>query len=529
MTWRVLVSDSLAEQGLEILRQEEEIAVDVRPGLKPEELQASIGPYHALLIRSGTKVKADSIAAAHELRVIGRAGIGIDNVDVDAATRRGIVVMNTPGGNNVTTAEHAISLLLALARNIPQATASMKAGRWEKGRFTGTEVCNKTLGILGLGNIGSIVAERARGLRMRVVAFDPFVTADAAAKAGVELVDLDGLFARADFVTIHTPLSAETRRLIDSRAIAKMRRGVRIINCARGGVVVEEDLAAAIREGHVAGAALDVFAEEPPRPDNPLVGLDQVVCTPHLGASTDEAQINVSVAVAEQVVAFLLRGVVQNAVNMPSLPPEVLAVLRPYLRLAEKLGSLQAQIVTEHANEIHIEYGGQAAELDTAPITAAVLRGLLASVFDSPVNYVNAPHLAKDRGIQVVESRTSRPTGFLNSVGVRVRTSAGETNVEGTVFGGDTLRVVNINGFHLEAAPDGYILLLQNQDVPGVVGRVGTLLGSSNVNIARLELGRERVGGMAVSLIHVDDPVPDSVLEQLRLVPNILSAQLIRL
>jgi D-3-phosphoglycerate dehydrogenase len=304
---------------------------------------------------------------------------------------------------------------------------------------------------------------------------------------------------------------------------------VRLVNCSRGEIVAEADLAAAIRAGHVAGAALDVFAQEPPAADNPLVGLEQVICTPHHGAQTDEAQLNVAVAVAEQVVAFLLRGAVQNAVNMPSLPPELLAVLRPYLRLAEKLGSLGTQIANDHPQEVHIEYGGEVAEQDTAPLTAAVLRGLLAPFFDSPVNYVNAPHLARERGVQVVESRTSQPSGFVNSIRVRVRTAAGETEVEGTVFADDTPRIVNINGFRLEAVPEGYILMLHNHDVPGVVGSVGTLLGASKVNIARLELGRERVGGMAVSLIHVDDLVPGPVLEQLRALPNILSAQLIRL
>jgi D-3-phosphoglycerate dehydrogenase len=529
MATRVLVTDPLAEEGLEIFRREPDLAVDVRPGMSPAELCDVIGPYEGVVIRSGTRITEAAITAAQRLRVIGRAGIGVDNIDVAAATRRGIVVMNTPGGNNVTTAEHAISLMLALARNIPQATASLKRGEWKRTQFVGAEICNKTLGVVGMGNIGSIVAERARGLRMRVIAFDPFVTTETAAKIGVELVTLEELFARSDFVTIHTPLTAETRRLVDAKALAKMRRGVRLINCARGEIVVEEDLAAAIRSGHVAGAALDVFAEEPPGPDNPLLALDRVICTPHLGAQTDEAQLNVAIAVAEQVAAFLIRGEVQNAVNMPSLPPELLTVLRPYLSLGEKLGSLQSQIIAGQPQEIRVQYGGEVTQHDTGPLTAAVLRGFLAPFFDSPVNYVNAPHLARERGIRVVESRTSTVRSFVNVIGVQVRTTAGETIVEGTVFGDQTLRIVNINGFGLEAAPEGYILMLHNRDVPGVVGRVGTLLGSSNVNIARLELGRERVGGMAVSLIHVDDAVPADVLEQLRAAPNILSAQLIKL
>jgi D-3-phosphoglycerate dehydrogenase len=529
MTHRVLLCDALADQGLAILRAAPEIDVEARPGITSAELAEVVAPFHGLIVRSGTNVTADVIARATNLRVIGRAGIGVDNVDVEAATRKGIVVMNTPGGSNVTTAEHAISLLLALVRNIPQAVASVKAGRWERQRFMGTEVCNKTLGVVGLGNIGAIVAERAVGLRMKVVAYDPFVTREVAAKLGAELVSLDELYARADFVSVHTPLTAETRGLIDARAIAKMKRGVRIINCARGGIVDEADLVAALRRGHVAGAALDVYSEEPPPADSPLLSLEQVVCTPHLGASTDEAQVNVAVAIAEQVVDFLLRDVVQNAVNMPSLRPEVLAVLRPYLRLGEKLGSLQGQMIGDGPQEVAIEYSGEVAEHDVAPITAAVLRGLLAPFFDATVNYVNAPHLARERGIKVVEARTTQASGFVNSIRVRVRTPVAATEVEGTVFGREKLRLVKINDFYLEAVPDGYIVMLHNRDVPGVVGRVGTLLGQREINIAGLELGRERVGGMAISLIHVDEPVPAEVLEELRTLPEIVSAQLIQL
>ena len=529
MEYRVLVADRLAEPGLEVFRREEQVQVDVREGLKPDELVAALPPYHALVVRSATRVPADAIGAAKSLRVIGRAGIGVDTIDVDAATQRGIVVMNTPGGNNVTTAEHAITLMLALARNVPQAAASLKAGRWERGRFMGAEVCNKTLGILGLGNIGSVVAERARGLRMRLVAFDPFATSEVAAKLGAELVTLDELYARADFITVHTPLTPETRGLINAEAMAKMKPGVRLINCARGGIIVEADLVAAVQSGHVAGVALDVFEQEPPGPDHPLLALEQVIGTPHLGASTDEAQINVAVGIAEQVVAFLVRGAVQNAVNVPSVRPEVLSVLRPYLVLGEKLGRLQTQIMAEPPQQIRIVYGGEVTEHDVSPITAAVLRGILTPYFDSPVNFVNAPHLARKRGIRVVESRTSKVSGFVNTVRVLVRTASGETDVEGTVFGHDTLRIVKINDFFLEAVPEGYILMLHNRDVPGVVGSVGTLLGASGVNIAGLELGREGVGGMAVSLIHVDEPVDSGVLEQLRQLPDILSAHLIHL
>ena len=528
-TYKVLVTDPLAPQGVERLRHCADIVVDVLPGLAPSELQRTIPPYHGLIVRSGTKVTKEVIAAGANLRVIGRAGIGVDNIDIEEATKRGIVVMNTPGGNKVATAEHAISLLLALARSIPQATASLKAGKWERGRFTGTEVCNKVLGVIGLGSIGAIVAERAQGLKMRILAFDPFITPETAARLKVELVSLDELCRQSDFITVHTPLTEETRGLVGSRAIARMKRGVRIINCARGGIVDEEALARAIQEGHVAGAALDVFIEEPPLADHPLLKLDQVICTPHLGAATDEAQINVAVAIAEQTVNFLTRGVIQNAVNVPSLTPEVLAVLRPYLLLGEKLGSFQAQMVAEAPMEVQVEYSGDVVEYEVAQVTAAVLRGLLSPFLEPTINYVNAPLIARERGIKVIESRSSRPGDFLNSVTVRVLRATGETLVEGAVFGNKAVRLVRVNDFYLEAVPEGYILMLHNRDVPGVVGAVGTLLGQRGINIAGLELGRERIGGMAISLIHVDDPVPLEVLTELRTLPPIVSAQLIRL
>jgi D-3-phosphoglycerate dehydrogenase len=529
MAHKVLITDALAPQGLERLRASADLAVDVQPGLSGEELAHVIAPYHGLIIRSGTRVTKAVIAAAANLRVIGRAGIGIDNIDVETATKRGIVVMNTPGGNNVTTAEHALSLLLALARNIPQANASLKAGRWEREKFTGTEVCNKVLGVIGLGNIGAIVAERALGLKMQVVAYDPFVSPEVAAKLRVELVSLDELYARADFITLHTPLTKETRGLIGAAAFAKVKKGVRIINCARGGIVDEEALFQAITNGTVAGAALDVFVEEPPPATHPLLQLDQVICTPHLGAATDEAQINVAVAIADQVAHFLTHGVIQNAVNFPALTAQMLAILHPYLMLGEKLGSFLAQIAAEAPLEVHVEYSGEIVEHDVTPATAAVLRGLLSPFLESPVNYVNAPLIARERGIRVVESRSSRPSDFLNSLTVRVAGETGATTVEGAVFSNNAVRLVRVNDFYLEAVLDGYILVLHNRDVPGVVGAVGTLLGQRGINIAGLELGRERIGGMAISLIHVDGQVPQEVLAELRTLEPITSAQLIHL
>ena len=528
--YRVLVSDKLSTQGLEILKSAPDVQVDNITGLKPPELAEKIGPYHGLIVRSASTVTAEVIAAAENLRVIGRAGVGVDNVNVDAATKRGIVVMNTPAGNNITTAEHAISMMLALARSIPQATASMKSGKWEKSRFTGSEVFNKTLGILGIGNIGSLVAERALGLKMRVIAYDPFISQQAAQRLGVELVSVDDLYARSDFISVHTPLNAETRGLVGATAFAKMKKGVRIINCARGGIVDEEALVAAINEGKVDGAAIDVFVKEPPPPDDPLLKLDQVIFTPHLGAATTEAQLNVAIAIAHQVVNYLTRGVIQDAVNVPSIGPELLEVLGPYLTLCEKLGSLQGQVLTAAPEEVAIEYAGEVAQYDVKSLTLAVLRGLLARVVESTaVNYVNAPAIARERGIRIVESKASESKGFSNLVTVSINTTKGPSIVAGAVFGQHVVRLVRINDFYLDSSPEGFILMLHNRDVPGVVGAVGTLLGKAKVNIARLELGREKIGGMAISLIHVDGSIPDPVLEELRKLPDIVSAQLVRL
>ncbi len=534
MAYRVLLSDSLGPEGLARLQEQPDLDLVARPGLKPAELLEIIPEFEGLVVRSSTKVTAEVIAHAKKLRVIGRAGIGVDNIDVEAATKRGIVVMNTPGGNNVTTAEHAIAMLLSLARNIPQAVADVRAGKWPREKWIGTEVCNKTLGIVGLGNIGTIVAERAVGLRMKVIAFDPFVTPEAAARMRVELVSLDDLFTRADFITLHTPLTTETRGLVGRESIARMKKGVRIVNCARGGIVDEAALAEAIESGQVAGAALDVFEKEPPPADHPLLQLDRVICTPHLGASTAEAQVNVAVAIAQQVGEFLTKGTINSAVNAPSLSPEVLQVLRPYLLLAEKLGALAAQLRKEAPEEITVQTTGEVAEREVKALGTAVLRGLLDQVIDLDlnytVNYVNAPTIARDRGIRVVTAVASESADYANAVRVEVKRVGGaSTIVQGAVFGAGTVRLTRIDDFRMEAVPDGHILMLHNRDVPGVVGRVGTLLGENGINIAGLELGREKVGGMALSLFHVDDPVPAEVLAQVRTLPQIVSAELLKL
>lgn len=526
---KILVTDPLAPQGLEVFERAPGFEVDLRVGLKPPEIKKIIGDYHGWVLRSGTKVTGDILETASNLKVIGRAGIGVENIDVEAASKKGIVVMNTPGGNNVTTAEHTISLMLSLARHIPQAVASLKAGKWSREKFVGVELCNKTLGVIGLGNVGRIVAERALGFKMKVIAHDPFVPPENAARQGVEMAGLDEIYARSDFITVHVPLTDETRGMINRKAFAKMKKGVRIINCARGGIVDEKDLADALRAGRVAGAALDVFVEEPPAPEHPLVKMDQVVATPHLGASTDEAQLNVSIAVAEQMVDFLTRGVIRYAVNVPSVSPELLAMLRPYLTLAEKLGSLQVQMLAALPQEMHVEYDGEVTQYDVSPLTLAVLKGILTPVMESSVNYVNAPVVARERGIKIVESKSSSASDFASSITVKAKTKNKELVVKGAIFGNNNPRIVKINNFYLEAVPEGYILILNNRDVPGVVGAVGTLLGQKGINIAGLELGREKVGGMAISFIHVDDPVPKETLEALRSLPGIVAAELVKL
>jgi len=526
---KILVTDSLAPEGLEIFKNADGFEVDVKIGLKPDELKKICHAYDGWVIRSGTKITADLIEAATNLKVIGRAGVGYENIDADAATKKGIVVMNTPGGNNVTTGEHTIALMMALARHIPQAVASLKSGKWDRNKFVGVEMCNKTIGVIGLGNVGRIVAERAAALRMKVIGYDPFIAAENIARMGVEPGTLEDIYAKADFITVHVPLTTDTQGLINKAAFAKMKRGVRIINCARGGIIEESDLAEAILQGRVAGAALDVYADEPPPPDHPLLRLDQIITTPHLGASTDEAQLNVAIAVAEQMVDFLARGVVRYAINVPSVSPELLNVLRPYLTLAEKLGSLHAQMAGVLPNEVQVEYRGDVTQYNLAPLTLAVLKGLLSPVMEFAVNYVNAPILARERGIKIVESKGEEATDFASSIIVRAKNGKESLEVEGAIFAAKHPRIVRVNSFYLEAVPEGYILVLQNKDVPGVVGAVGTILGNHGLNIAGMELGRSEKGGNAISFTHVDEAVSKKALDDLRALPQIVSATLVKL
>ncbi|MDJ0786855.1 MAG: phosphoglycerate dehydrogenase [Myxococcota bacterium] len=526
---KVLVSDSLADAGLEILEAAGGIEVVNKPGLSPEELIEEIRDVEGLVIRSGTTVTAEVIAAAEKLRVVGRAGIGVDNVDVPAATSRGIVVVNTPEGNNVTTAEHAIALLVSLARHIPHATASMKAGKWEKKKFQGMELFNRTLGVIGLGNIGRIAALRGRGLGMRVLAADPYTSADTAQRLDVELVSLDELLERADAVTVHVPRTKETTGLLGSEAFAKMRDGVLVVNAARGGIVDEEALLRALDAGKVGGAALDVFVEEPPPADHPLVAHPRVICTPHLGASTEQAQINVSIAVAEQVRDYLVDGIVRNAVNVPSVSPELLEQIRPYLTLGEKLGRFQGQLCTGAVEEIEIEYAGDVSSLRVAPITVAVLKGFLESITDS-VNMVNASVIAQERGIKVIESKSSQPYDFASTITTKVRGCDGGTRlIAGALFHGEQPRIVRVDDFMLEAIPEGPTILLRNHDRPGVVGVVGRLLGESGINISRMQLALVRERGEAAMLVNVE-PLPDEkTMDALRGVDNMIDAKLVDL
>jgi D-3-phosphoglycerate dehydrogenase len=515
---KVLISDKMDPRAAEIFR-ERGVEVDEITGKTKEELIAMIDQYDGLAIRSSTKVTKDVIAAAKNLKVIGRAGIGVDNVDIPAASAAGIVVMNTPFGNSITTAEHAIALMFALARDLPEADKSTQAGKWEKNRFMGVEVTSKTLGLIGAGNIGSIVADRALGLRMKVVAYDPFLTPERALETGIEKVTLDELLARADFITLHTPLTDSTRNILSRENLAKTKKGVRIINCARGGLIDETALKDALDSGHVAGAALDVFVTEPAN-ESPLFGTPGFISTPHLGASTTEAQVNVAIQVAEQMADYLVTGGVTNALNVPSLSAEEAPKLKPYMALAEKLGSLVGQLAHGALNSISIEVEGAAAELNMKPITSAVLAGLM-RVYSDTVNMVNAPFLAKERGLDVREIRHDREGDYHTLVRVSVHTKEGERSVAGTLFANAEPRLVELFGIKVEADLTGAMLYVVNEDAPGFIGRLGTTLGEEGINIGTFHLGRRNAGGEAVLLLSLDSGAEDSLLAKVKSLPGV--------
>jgi D-3-phosphoglycerate dehydrogenase len=515
---KVLISDKMSPQAEQIFKNRG-VEVDVITGMKPEELKACIGQYDGLAIRSATKATAEIIAAADNLKVIGRAGIGVDNVDIKAATSKGIVVMNTPYGNAITTAEHAITLMMALARDIPQANASTHAGKWEKSRFMGVEIMGKTLGLIGAGNIGSVVADRAQGLKMKVVAYDPYLSPERAQDLGVEKVELDELFKRADFISLHTPMTDATRGIINAEAFAKMKDGVRIINCARGGLVVEADLLKALESGKCAGAALDVFEVEPAK-ENPLFNRDDVICSPHLGASTSEAQENVALQIAEQISDYLLTGAVTNALNIANVSAEDAPRLMPYMKLAEQLGSFAGQITRTGVEAVTIEYEGHAAELNTKPLTAIVLQGLLSPMLEG-VNMVSAPAIAKERDIEVSEVTREMAGSYQTLMRVTVKTENQTRRVAGTLFDGQQPRIVEIKGIPMDATLGEHMLYTVNKDEPGYIGALGSLLGNAKVNIATFHLGRAEAGGEAIALIEVDQHLSEDVLDAVRELPQV--------
>jgi D-3-phosphoglycerate dehydrogenase / 2-oxoglutarate reductase len=522
MAPKVLISDKLSPAAVQIFK-DRGVDADVKTGLDKDQLAEILGGYQGLAIRSATKVTAKLLERATNLKVVGRAGIGVDNVDIPAATARGVIVMNTPFGNSITTAEHAITMMLALARQIPAADISTQAGKWEKNRFMGVEITGKTLGIIGCGNIGSIVADRAHGLKMKVIAFDPFLSPDRAVDLGVEKVELDELLRRADIITLHAPLTEKTKNVIDAQALAKAKRGVRVINCARGGLVDEAALRVALDSGQVAGAAFDVFIEEP-AVNNPLFGHPNVVCTPHLGAATSEAQENVALQIAEQMSDYLLQGAISNAVNFPSISAEEAPKLRPFVELAEKLGSFAGQLTETGISKVHLTYEGAVAQMNTRALTSAAVAGLLRPMLED-VNVVSAPIVAKERGIVVEETTRAAEGDYESLITVSVETQRQTRGVSGTVYADGRPRIVNIKGIRMDAEFGHSMIYVTNEDKPGFIGRFASILGDAGINIATFHVGRNEPGGSAIALVEVDGSVPADVLAQVQKIPHVKQAK----
>jgi D-3-phosphoglycerate dehydrogenase len=525
---KVLVSDPIDQAGLDILSQVAQ--VDVKTGLSPEELIKIIPDYDALMIRSGTKVTAEVIEAGKQLKIIGRAGVGVDNVDVPEATRRGVVVVNSPEGNTIAAAEHALAMMLSLSRLIPTADQSVKAKEWNRKKFTGVEVYKKTLGVVGLGKIGSHVATAARAMGMKLLAYDPYISSERAEELGCRLVDLDMLFQESDYITLHIPKTPDTAHLIDAAALAKMKPTARIINCARGGIIDEAALTAAISAGQIAGAALDVYEQEPLDEASPLRTLgNSVILTPHLGASTEEAQTNVAVDVAEQIRDVLLGLPARSAVNIPGLRPDILEKLRPYMQLAETLGNFVGQLAGGRIEQVHVRLQGDLAENDSKPIVIAALKGLLSNALQERVNYVNASIEAKERGIHVVETRDTNIKDYTGSLYLSATGSLGEHSVTGVMLGGSEIRITDIDNFPINVPPTKYMLFTLHRDMPGIIGKIGSLLGSFNVNIASMQVGRKIVRGDAVMVLSIDDPLPEGILTEITKVPGIRDAYTVAL
>ena len=525
--YKILVSDPVSEEGIQLLNGIAQ--VDAKPNLSPEEIVEVIGGYDALLVRSGTKVTAEVIKAGKKLKVIGRAGVGVDNIDVGKATEQGILVINAPDGNTISAAEHTMALMLSLARNIPPASSSLKAGQWQRNKFVGLELYKKCLGIIGLGRIGSEVAKRARAFGMKVLAYDPYISAEQAEKVGVVALGLEEILPQADFITLHIPKTSTTMHLLGAEELAKMKQGVRIINCARGGLVDEQALYEAITAGKVAGAALDVFEKEPPANDNPLLQLAQVISTPHLGASTQEAQVNVAVQVAEEITHVLKGEPLHMAVNAPVLPPKVLTEIEPFVPLMKILGNFYMQIFNGRVENIEITYSGSIIEHPVNSLTTALLIGFLRVMLNSNVNFVNAPLIAKQRGIKVQEITSKGDTIFNNLINVRVTAGGKTSSVAGTIFGRNDIRIVQIGDYRIEVVPSRFMLVCKYTDKPGVIGKVGTILGNSNINIAGMQVGRREVGGEAIMVLQVDNHVKEEILEELKTVAHLLSAKAVEI
>lgn len=526
---KILVSDPLSEEGIKILKEHKEFQVDVKTDLKPDALKEIIKDYDALVVRSATKVTKDIIAQAQKLKVIGRAGVGLDNVDLEAATQKGIIVMNTPGGNTVSTAEHSMSMILALSRNIPQASLSTKKGEWKRSKFMGVELYGKVLGIVGFGRIGSEVARRALSFGMRVLAFDPFLSREVAQGIGVELLELSEVLGQADYITVHTPLTEETKHMISSKEFAAMKKGVRVINCARGGIIDETALVAAIQEGKVAGAALDVFEKEPLPADSPLLQLEPVILTPHLGASTEEAQVNVAIEVAQIVADALLGKGIRNAANYPCLEAEVCKIIEPYINLAEKLGSFGSQLVEGRLLQLNIGYSGDIIQHDLTVVTLALVKGVLSPMLQETVNFINAVSLAKERGIKINEAKSSQEDEFVTLIRLELKTDKETRKISGTLASNKQPRIVKIDECYVEMTPLGEIVFIQNLDKPGIIGNLGTLLGKHNINIAGMSFGRDKPGGRAISVLNVDSPVSSEIAEKIKKLENILAVKVIKI
>ncbi|MDD5692407.1 MAG: phosphoglycerate dehydrogenase [Candidatus Omnitrophica bacterium] len=525
---KVLVSDALSGEGLKVFQESKELTVDVKTDLKPDALKEIIKDYDALVVRSATKVTKDVIEAAKKLKFIGRAGVGLDNVDLEAATQKGIIVMNTPAGNTISTAEHTFSMILALSRNIPQANSSTKKGEWKRSKFMGVELYGKVLGVVGFGRIGSEVAKRALSFGMKILAYDPFLSADVAESIGVEIAELKKVLQESDYITVHTPLTDETRHMISDKEFALMKKGVRIINCARGGIIDEPALVKALKEGKAAGAAMDVFESEPLSPENELLKMDNVIITPHLGASTEEAQVNVAVEVAEIVRDALLGRGIRNAANYPCLEAEVCKILNPYVNLAEKLGLFAAQLVEGRFQELNINYSGEITAYDLSPVTMALAKGVLSPILKETVNFVNAVSLLKDRGIKLRESKSAQEGEFVNLIQLEIKTDKESKSLCGTLSSNSQPRIVKIDDYYLELYPIGEMVFIRNWDKPGLIGSLGTLMGKEGINIAAMTFGRDKPGGKAISVLNVDSQVSADIQEKIKKLENILTVKVIR-